>query len=172
MHKTCSILVRGAVIPLKWSIWYFNCLVMKKWKGSIYCIFHSQILYFYSEMHGKESVILSKRKKWLLPRPKRYPSANLELALWNTQALSTVFKKCWAVCTAKKKKEMMTLTNEHIQTGDSCMWSPILIISVKVDLVIPPWRTISCKRTFHYVLWNKLPPILNVNLESLSVNEF
>ena len=42
------------------------------------------------------------------------------------------------------------------------------------NLVIPPWRTISGKRTFHYraaVLWNKLPPILCVSLESLSVNE-
>ena len=43
------------------------------------------------------------------------------------------------------------------------------------DLVIPPWRTISGKKTFHCrasMLWNKLPPILCVNLESLSVNEF
>ena len=41
------------------------------------------------------------------------------------------------------------------------------------SLVVPTWKTISEKRTFHYrasVLWNNLPPKLCVNLDILSVN--
>ena len=43
------------------------------------------------------------------------------------------------------------------------------------SLVVPIWKTISGKRTFHYrasVLWNSLPPKLRVNLDVMSVNEF
>ena len=43
------------------------------------------------------------------------------------------------------------------------------------SLVVPTWKTISGRRTFHYrasVLWNNLPPKLCVNLDILSVNEF
>ena len=43
------------------------------------------------------------------------------------------------------------------------------------NCLVPKWKTISGKRTFHYrasVLWNNLPPKLCVNLDILSVNEF
>ena len=42
------------------------------------------------------------------------------------------------------------------------------------SLVLPTWKTISGKRTFHYrasVLWNSLPPKLRVNLDVMSVND-
>ena len=41
------------------------------------------------------------------------------------------------------------------------------------SLVIPTWRTISGKGTFHYrasVLWNNLPPKLRVNLDIVWMN--
>lgn len=46
------------------------------------------------------------------PKPKRKPSAKRELALWKTQALSTVFKKCWAADSVNKSRKDFILVKQ------------------------------------------------------------